>query len=80
MKQVARRQISEQLGSILQELESNEVEAQRDLERLNKKWNNNRAAAIVEAKKLQQHFTFVQRWLATLRELAFQLQQLILFI
>jgi curved DNA-binding protein CbpA len=74
MKQVARRQISEQLGSILQELESNEVEARRDLERLNKKWNNNRAAAIVEAKKLQQHFTFVQRWLATLRELAFQLQ------
>jgi curved DNA-binding protein CbpA len=74
MRQVKRWQISEQLGSFLQELESNELEAQCDLARLNKKWNNNRDAAIAEAKRLQQRFTFIQRWLETLRELQFQLQ------
>ncbi|MEY2492053.1 MAG: DnaJ domain [Verrucomicrobiota bacterium] len=74
MRQVKRREISEQLGSFLQELESNELTAQCDLARLNQKWNNNRDAAIAEAKRLQQRFTFIQRWLETLRELQFQLQ------
>jgi curved DNA-binding protein CbpA len=74
MAQVKRRLISDRLGALLQELESTESEAQSDLAALNEKWNRNREAAMVVAKKLQNRFTFVQRWLATLRELHFQLQ------
>jgi curved DNA-binding protein CbpA len=69
-----RSQICTQLISVLQELEANRLQARRDLEDLNEIWDKDRAAAVGKIMQLQQRFTMLQRWLATLQELQFQLE------
>jgi len=72
--QLRRSKIRVQLVSVLQELEANQLLAQRDLEGLNELWNKDQAAAVEKVTQLHQRFTVLQRWLAILRELQFQLE------
>ena len=51
-----------------------QVRAQSDLEDLNASWSNDRVAAVGKAIQLQQRFTVLQRWMKTLHELQFQLE------
>lgn len=54
-----------------------EHEYDRGLERLkelNALWQSDRPVALEEARRLQQHFTFLGRWQGNLRELLFQLE------
>jgi curved DNA-binding protein CbpA len=69
-----RSQIGTELVSVLQELEANERCARSDLEDLNEIWGKERPAAVAKAMQLQQRFTILQRWIDTLRELQFQLE------
>ena len=72
--QLKRSQIRADLVSVLRELEANKRRAQSDLEDLNAIWDNDRAVAVVKTIQLQQRFTVLQRWMQTLRELQFQLE------
>jgi len=71
--ELKRSQIRAQLVSVLQDLEVNELRAQTDLQDLSAIWDKKGAAAVAKALQLQQRFTVLQRWMETLRELQFQL-------
>ena len=72
--QLKRSRIRAELVSVLGELEASKLQAQSDLEDLNAIWSNDRVAAVGKAVQLQQRFTVLQRWMKTLRELQFQLE------
>lgn len=72
--QLKRSRIRAELASVLRELEANKFRAQTDLEDLNTIWDDDRVAAVGRAIQLQQRFTVLQRWMKTLRELQFQLE------
>ena len=72
--QLKRSRIRTELLAVLRQLEANKLRAQSDLEDLNTIWDNDRVAAVGKAIQLQQRFTVLQRWMQTLRELQFQLE------
>ena len=72
--QLKRSQIRAELVSVLRKLEANALRAQSDLEDLNALWDKERAAAVAKATQLQQRFTVLHRWMDTLGELQFQLE------
>lgn len=74
MSQIERGGAYHDLNALLRELEANEAEAENDLRRLNEQWNCDRRGGVESVRRLQQRFTFVQRWIASLRELEFQLR------
>jgi len=69
-----RSQIRAELVSVLRKLEANELGTRRDLENLNAIWDKERAVAIEKTMQLQQRFTILQRWMDTLGELQFALE------
>ena len=74
MAQLKRSQVCTQLISVLQELKANRLRARNELSDLNEIWDRDRPAAIEKVMQLQQRFIVLQRWLATLEELQFQLE------
>jgi curved DNA-binding protein CbpA len=72
--QLKRSQIGAELVSVLRELEANALRAQSDLEDLNALWDKERAAAVAKVIQLQQRFTVLHRWMDTLGELQFELE------
>jgi len=74
MSQIERTRTGQELNALLRELEANEADAENELRSLDEQWHHDRAAAIESAQRLQHRFTFVQKWIASLRELAFELQ------
>ena len=72
--QLKRSQVCTQLISVLQELKANRLRARNELSDLNEIWDRDRPAAIEKVVQLQQRFIVLQRWLATLEELQFQLE------
>jgi len=72
--QLKRSQIRAELISVLRKLEANALRAQSDLEDLNALWDKERATAVAKLMQVQQQFTVLHRWMDTLGELQFQLE------
>lgn len=74
VRRLRRRELREELAPVMKELRVYETEARAELQTLNESWQRDRAGSLASARRLQQRFAFLQRWLSTLAELSFALE------